>query len=333
MTPGRSVAAHPYTRGVADLKSAYLVCGDDDTKIDSWRARVRARAEADGGPGALETFDAAAVSPEEVAAALATLTFGEGTRYLLVDGAGAWKASQLDPLEQVLGDMTPHTVLVLVVRGKALKQLVKAVEAAGGEVRECPAPKPWELPRWVGERGRELGLQLDQETAKALVTVVGASQPRLERELEKIALALHPRTNVTLDDVKTLAAGDASPQAYELADSLVAGDLRATLDLAEELRTHDERPGRLVFPVVRRLREVHRAAALLERGLSEQQVGKALKAPPWLAKRTVAKAKKADRQTLERAVCAFADLEVELRGGGDLDDDSAFSLTLARAAG
>ena len=37
--------------------------------------------------------------------------------------------------------------------------------------------------------------------------------------------------------------------------------------------------------------------------------------------------------TLERAICVFADLEVELRGGGDVrvDEDTAFSLALARA--
>ena len=89
-----------------------------------------------------------------------------------------------------------------------------------------------------------------------------------------------------------------------------------------------------MFPVVRRLREVHRAAALLESGVSEQQAAQALKAPPWLAKRTVARAKKADRADLERALCVMAELEVELRGGGErpLDEDTAFSLALARAA-
>jgi hypothetical protein len=35
---------------------------------------------------------------------------------------------------------------------------------------------------------------------------------------------------------------------------------------------------------------------------------------------------------LERAICRFADLEVELRGGGSLDEATAVTLTLARAA-
>ena len=325
--------AHLDWRTVSELKPAYLVCGDDDAKIDSWRGRVRRRAEEERGPGGLETFDAGSSEPDEVAAALLALTFDPGTRYVLVDDAGAWKASELAPLEAVLGDMPPDTVLVTIVRGKALKQLCKAIEGAGGEVREYAAPKHWELPKWVTERGRELGLQIDQESAKELVALVGAGQQRLSRELEKLALALHPRTNVSAADVDALAARDASPQVYDLADALVAGDLRSSFALAEQLEAHGERPGRLLFPVVRRLREVHRAAALLDSGMPDVKVAESLKAPPWLAKKTVARAKKADRAALERAICAFADLEIDLRGGGavSLDEDTAFSLALAKA--
>jgi hypothetical protein len=58
-----------------------------------------------------------------------------------------------------------------------------------------------------------------------------------------------------------------------------------------------------------------------------------MKMQPWVAKRTLPHAKKADRDALARALCAFADLEIELRGGGaGLDEETAFSLTLARAA-
>jgi DNA polymerase III subunit delta len=318
---------------VSELKPAYLVCGDDDAKIDAWRARVRRRAEDERGPGGLETFDAGSSDPDEVAAALAALSFDPGTRYLLVDDVGAWKAAARAPLESVLGALPPDTVLVLIIRGNAPSSLRKAVEKAGGEVREYTAPKPWELPKWCVERARELGVGLKTEAAKELVARVGTSQQRLSRELEKLALAVHPADEVTVEDIERFAAGDSAPQAYDLADALVAGSLKETLALAEELEAHGERPGRLLFPLVRRLREVHRAAAMLEAGMSEQQAREALKAPPWLAKRTVARAKKADAAALERALSSFAELEVALRGGGDvqLDEDTAFSLALAKA--
>ena len=318
---------------MTELKPVYLVCGDDDVKVDSWRARVRIRAEAERGPGGLESFDAKLTPPERVAGALAELTFETGTRYLLVDDAGAWKPGQLEPLERALTQPAPDTVLVLVVRGKALKGLTKFVEAVGGECREYPAPKPWELPGWAVERARELGLSLDKEAARALVEAVGPRQQRLTRELEKLCVALHPKAAVTADDVAEHVSGSAGPRAYDLADAVAAGDLRGTLTLGEELIASGERPAGLVYPIVRSLRQVHGAARLIEAGTSEKEAAGKLGMPPWLAKKTLAKARGADRAALERALCVFAALELDLRGGGSaLDEDTAFSLALANAA-
>src|SRR5918997_780565 len=119
------------------------------------RARVRKRAESENGPGALESFDAKQDPPEAVAAALSALTFGGGTRYVMVDGVESWKPAALEPLERELASPAPDTVLVLVARGKAPERLRKAVDQAGGELREYEAPKPRELPRWVIGRAAE----------------------------------------------------------------------------------------------------------------------------------------------------------------------------------
>ena len=317
---------------MAGLKPAYLISGDDDAKIDAWRGRVRRRAEDENGPGALETFQAPTDPPEAVATALTTLTFASGDRYVLADGVEAWKAGDLDPLERELTAVPEGTVVVLIARGKAPARLAKAVEKAGGEHREYSAPKPWQMPKWAAERAKEEGLHLDQEAAKALVAVVGPRQQRLAREVERLAILAHPRAQLSADEVARLAAGEATQQVYDLADALVAGDVGATIGCAERLTSGGEPPSKLAYPIVRRLRDVHRAAELLDAGVPEAKVAAAMKMPPWAAKRTLAQAKKADREALARALCAFADLEIELRGGGaGLDEDTAFSLTLARA--
>jgi DNA polymerase III subunit delta len=319
---------------VAELKPVYLISGDDDAKIDAWRARLRARAERELGPGGLEHFDGKADGAEAVASALAAMTFAAGTRYLLAEPVEGWKADDIAALEPSLAAMPPDTVLVLIARGKAPAKLAKAVEKGGGEAREYGAPKPWELPKWVVERAREDGLAVDIETAKQLIQAVGTRQQRLQREIEKLRVALHPAGHVTHADVDEHASGDAPTQVYDLADALVASDLPAALALAEQLRAADERPTKLTFALVRRLRDVHAAAVLLDSGVPEQKAAAVLKMPPWAAKRTLAQAKKADRDTLETAIEAMAEFEVDSRGGGDkdLDEDTAFTLTLVRAA-
>jgi DNA polymerase-3 subunit delta len=316
---------------VAGLKPAYLIHGEDDAKIDEWRRRVRVRAEAEHGPGGLELFDARSQSPEDLAAALAVLSFSTGTRYLLAEDVTAWKAGDIGPLVDALGALPPDTVVILLARGKPLKGLAKAVEAAGGEVRGHEAPKPWEMPRWIAGRASEAGVRLDPDAAKELVARVGPGQQRLARELEKLTIAVYPATTITAEDVEELAAGETSPKVYDLADAVAAGDLRTTLALAEELAA-SEAPSRLVYPVVGRLREVHRVLALIDAGVSEKELASKMRLPPWRAKKAVALARKADREAVERALVRFADLELELRGGGTLDEETAVTLTLARSA-
>ena len=304
---------------MAALAPVYLISGDDDAKIDAWRGRVHARAEQEHGPGGLEQCDGKADGAAAVAAALATMTFAAGTRYLLAEPVEGWKADDVAALEPSLATMPPDTVLVLIARGKAPPKLAKAVEAGGGEVRDYGAPKPRELPRWVIDRAREEGLAMDIETAKHLMQIVGSRQQQLQREIEKLRIALHPATRVAPADVDAVTAGDATAQAYELADSIVAADLPATMALAEQLRAANEPPGRLTYRIVNRVRDVYRAAVLLEAGVSEQKIAGTLGMPPWLAKRIAGQARKADREVLERALEAFAEFELESRGGGDWD--------------
>ncbi|HKN94591.1 MAG TPA: DNA polymerase III subunit delta [Thermoleophilaceae bacterium] len=316
------------------LHPVYLISGEDDAKIDAWRARLRKRAEEEGGPGALETFDARETAPEALAAELAALTFNPGTRYLLADSVQSWKAGDLEPLERALADMSPDTVLVLIARGKVQARLQKAVQKAGGEVRAYEAPKPWEMHKWAIARAKEEGLTLDSEAAKLLVASVGGGQQRLSREIEKLALAAHPSATLSTDELQDLTPAETAKGAYDLADALVAGDGRAALAISERLLEQEEHGSKLMWRITSRLREVHRAASLIEQGVPEQKVAAALGGPPWAAKKVIARAKNADRRALEHAICTFAELEIDLRGGGTtgLEEDTAFSLALTKAA-
>jgi hypothetical protein len=66
---------------VADLKPVYLVCGDDDVKIDAWRARVKARAEQESGQGSLEQHDGASMPPDASKAGRRRSSIRSSTRW------------------------------------------------------------------------------------------------------------------------------------------------------------------------------------------------------------------------------------------------------------
>ena len=106
--------------------------------------------------------------------------------------------------------------------------LVKAVEAAGGVVAprrrrssraSCRAGSP--------QRATELGVELDNQAARALVAQVGERQQRLLRELEKLALEHGQGAQIGVEEVHESCAGSAERKVWTLADALVAGDRKA----------------------------------------------------------------------------------------------------------
>ncbi len=208
---------------MADMKPAYLVHGDDDVKLDGWRERVRTRVAEDDGAD-LEWLRDDRLDGAAVADALGLLTLGMGKRWIVADGVQDWKEKDVTPVAEALKSPDPETVVIFIAqsnpkarrgsparKGQAPAALVKAVEKAGGEVHECPAPKPRGLPKWVLERSKELNLNVERDAAEALVGLVGLDdgRPRLRRllrELEKLALYADEGAVIDRETVEAVAA-------------------------------------------------------------------------------------------------------------------------------
>ena len=129
--------------------------------------------------------------------ALSAMTFAIGRRFVIADGVERWKDADAEQVAAALAGVDPESLTVAFFareegRFKVPAGLVKAVEAAGGPIAEESQVKPRELPRWLSARAKELGLELDNQAARALIAQVGDRQQRLLRELEKLALEHGP---------------------------------------------------------------------------------------------------------------------------------------------
>lgn len=306
------------------FKPAYLLHGDDHGRIAERRARLRLLAEQQGGVAAIELREGDRATPGAVATALNTLTFATGRRFIIVDGVERWKDKDLEPLLAALEQMPPDTTVGFFAREegrfRAPELLKKAVAEAGGDVAVENGVKPWELPKWVAARARELGLELGPDVARALVVQVGERQQRLLRELEKLALDLEatPARSRTVDSdlVEELTASSAERKAWTLADALLAGRPEPAVRALLALRAQGERVSGLIYLMASRVRDAHRVAVALERGETAGQIRQTLRMPPRAADRLIADAGRLGADRLRGAVCAIADLELTSRGGG-----------------
>ena len=303
------------------FKPAYLIHGDDHGRISERRSKLRALAEAESGAGNVEVFEGDQCAPDVVAMALSAMTFAMGRRFVIADGVEKWKEAEVAIVAQALAGADPETLTVAFFgreegRNKVPAALHKAVTAAGGQIAAEQAMKAKELPRWVVEQGRAIGLQVDPHAARALVARVGERRQRLLRELEKIALEVGPGVTLTEELVEEATAGTSERKAWTLADALVAGDRQLALRALVELRGQGERIGGLSFQIVRRLRDAHEIAVGLANGESPAQIKPRLRMGPWQADRLISDVRKRDVETYRRALELMADLELESRGGG-----------------
>jgi DNA polymerase III subunit delta len=312
---------------VATFKPAYLIHGDDHGRISERRARLRAIAEAESGTGGVEVFEGDASTPETVALALSAMTFAMGRRFLIVDGAEAWKEADIEAvLAPALAVIAPDTTVAFFAREegrtKVSAKLADAVKKAGGDVVAENTLKARELPRWVVSEGEKLGIRIEGAAAQALVAQVGERQQRLLRELEKLALEHGAGATVGVEDVEGAAALSAERQVWGLVDAIVARNPAHATRAFLELRAQGEALPRLIPLMARRLRDVLAIAARLEAGESPAQVKAALRMPSWQADKRIKEARATDADALRRALEQLADLELASRGNSELAEDT-----------
>jgi DNA polymerase-3 subunit delta len=315
---------------VPDFKAAYLIHGDDHGRIAERRARLRAMAEAEAGSAGVELYEGDACTPEAIVSALSAMTFAMGRRFVIADGVERWKDSAVEPVLAALAALDPETVTVAFFareegRYKLPAGLEKAVRAAGGQVAAETNVKPRQLPGWLVERARELGVELDPQAARALAAQVGDRQQRLLRELEKLALEHGPGARLGTEEVMESCASSAERKIWTLGDALAAGDARAATRALLELREQGERVPGLLYGMARRLRDALSIAEALAAGQPPAQIKRGLRMPSFAADRLIADVAKRDVEAYRRALELIADLEVESRGGGGgvLSEDTA----------
>lgn len=318
------------------MKPLYLIAGTDEAKIDATRARLRARAEREGGSAALEVFEPGEgrgmPDHEALLAAIPAMSLMDSRRYLLADGIERWRDKQLEPVLAALGELPPDLTLVLIARDKPAAKLVKAVKAAGGEVHEFEAPKAREMPRVLVGEAQRLGFRLDPGAARLLVERMGANPLRLRNELERLALWAGEGGEVGMADLEEMIADTSEAAVWSLSDALIEGDAAAALRIGERLIGQGENVTGLIYGLASRLRGACAAAAQLEEGIPPKQVESSLKMHPYAAKQLVSRLRDTDLASLRMATETLADLELWCRGGADYGDELALTIALRKAA-
>lgn len=319
------------------MKPAFLVAGSDEAKIAASRRRLRARAEGEGGQGALHVFEPGegrgGPPADELIAAIPALSLTAGRRYLLADHVERWSDADQHAVAEALGALPEDLTVVLIAHGKPSLKLTAAVRDAGGELLSFDAPRQRDLPKRLAADATERGFNLAPGAARMLAARIGANPLRLAGELDRLALWAGEGGEVGEADLEAMVSDASEAAVWSLSDALLEGDAEQALAISERLITQGENVTGLIYALASRLRKANLALERLEAGTPRKQIESELGMHPYAAKQLLARLENCSPEQIREATEALADLEVWCRGGAEYGDELALTLALRRAAG
>ena len=203
-------------------------------------------------------------------------------RLVIVTGMLARIAAQkklVDDLVDYLPRL-PETTRLVFVEQKPLPVshpiLKLARQEERGYVKRFDPPAAKNLPRWVEERVREQGGEIEPQAAHQLAAVVGADLRLLDQEIVKLITYTNAERAITKDDVDTLVPYAQVAIIFDLVDALGRRDGRTAARTLHSLLDAGEHPLGLLAMIVRQFRLLIQVKELQAEGVNTPAIAKTL---------------------------------------------------------
>jgi DNA polymerase-3 subunit delta len=267
------------------LAAAYLLHGEDAWQKEAAALALRSAVVPAGGEGAFDLvlLEGSSCSLSEVTDAARTLPLFSSRRLVWVKEAEAIRDTAIGPLEEYLADPSSSTCLLFVAgSGKPdfRKALFKLLQQRA-VVREFHPLKGAQLQRWIRERARDLGAEIEPDATSLLEFHAGPETMRLDQELRKAVDFAAPRHRIAVTDVEATLGISAAASVFEWVDTTAAGRAPESVSLLRGILAEGEEPVRLLFLLTRHLRMLILGKALSRQGVRGRDLAAAVGFPPF----------------------------------------------------
>lgn len=229
----------------------------------------------------------------------------------------------------------PETTRLVFVEEEALPSthpiLELAQRAETGYVKRFERPDAKALPRWIGERAREHGGEIEPRAAHRLAVVVGDDLRLLDQEIAKLVTYTNAERAITTADVERLVPYSQDAVIFDLVDALGQRDGRAAAQTLHRLLDEGEHPLGLLGMVVRQFRLLIQVEELKAKGASAREVARVLELHPFPARKLCNQAPHFTAAQLEKIYRHLSDTDVKIKTG-EIEAEVALDLLVAGLA-
>jgi DNA polymerase-3 subunit delta len=323
---GGKARANPWSEVVSDVRSGELLpvylLGGQESFLARRAYDLLYPAAVGAGPRGFneQTFVADKVSGAAIAAACNTLPMMGKRRVVVVRQIERMKKEHQDELGDYCANPSPTTVLLLLLSDDPTKKidgrtkLPKAVKKNG---RYCEFKRMYgrELGGWITEEARALGKQLEPMCAGYLEGLMGNDLAQIANALSIAALYVGEESRIGLSDLEEVVAGRKQDALWDMLDAIGERRFPTALRAMQQLARQGEDPHSMLRLVTKRVRELQRARAGLDDGLSPRDAAIAAGIPGAIAWKFDGQIRAWRPPQLRRAVARLLQAESDMKGG------------------
>ncbi|KAA0895243.1 DNA polymerase III subunit delta [Oryzomonas rubra] len=252
----------------------------------------------------------------EILDAAQTLPMFAERRAVLVKRADALKADVLESLLPYVRN--PAATTCLVFTGAKIDQRKKFFQELKkqGCLVEYKRLYDNKLSGFIQSEAVVQGKTIDPAAAGLLSLLIGNNLQELASQIEKLAVYCGTRSRITVEDVRVIASSSKAFTAFELARFLGMRDLQNALKSLGALFRNGEDAPMMIGALTRHFRQLWRIRELLDRRVSQADIGRELNIHTFFLGEVVQQAKNFSRNDLERLFEELYRCDVASKTGG-----------------
>lgn len=299
----------------------YALAGDEDFLKRQCRDAIVALALGGADPAfAVTAYPGDKLDFSAVRNDLDTLPFLSPARVVVVEAADPFVTAHREALERYVGK--PSKIGVLVLDVKSFPETTRLAKALPDAAKlNCKAQQAYKLPEWaVGWAKTRHGKVLGPDAAALLIDLVGPQMGLLDRELEKLSVAVGDKPAISPEDVDRLVGRSRAANVFRIMEAVGEGKPAEALTILGELFEEGEDALAVLGPLTAQLRKLAAAGRLVAQGHTLGPAMDAAGVPRWPAARQSfeRQVRHLGRRRLDQLAEWLVEANLGLKGGSPL---------------
>ena len=214
-------------------------------------------------------------SGNEIVNLCQTFPFMSDRRLVIAKEIEALKAADLEEIVPYLKSPSPTTCLLMIANQPRYdkKTVIAPIEANGAVIRFYSILDRDILP-WIENWARQHGLSIQRDAAQYVWQILGNDLQAITNELQKAAIYIKDRKNITFDDVKVAVGDFREYTPFDLADALGKKSREKAFLILSRLIQEGEQPVGILASIAWNFRRLMRAKSMEAAGSGLEEIKK-----------------------------------------------------------